>query len=689
MDSGFGEAILPGKERVAAGRPDESGAQGRSEPLPPHDIEAEEAVIGSLIIDGEAIFRIAPFLKPEDFFREQNQWCYQACLALYQRNEPINQVTLAHELAGQKRLDEAGGLAYLSTVAAQVPTSLHIEQYARIVHRTATLRGLIAAAGRIARLGYEGGPDVDEALGRAEEILFRLRRPESSERGFVHIRDVLDHYLAETALATADVLQRRRSHLPTGFKDVDKVLGGFHPSDLIILAARPGLGKSALALNIARHVALDHGATVAFFSLEMAKEQLAQRLLAGESGIDGQRLRMGTFNDTEERAIMEANGILSEAPIYVDDTPLVSVVEMRSKARRLHSERPNGIGLLIVDYLQLMRADGHRDNRVQEIGEISRSLKGVARELDVPVLAVSQLSRAVEARTDRVPQLSDLRESGCLSGDTLVTLADHGARVPMRDLVGKSGFRVWALNDLTLRIEAATVSRAFGTGRNNIYRLITRLGRTICATGNHEFRTFAAWQRLDTLGVGNRIALPRRMGSGPSKLLSSGEAALLGHLVGDGWRSLGMAYMGTGLYKQNVSRERTARLALAVGGDVRIAALASSDVYWDEIISVEPAGEEDVYDLTVPGPANFIANDIVVHNSIEQDADVVMFIHREDAYQREEDWKRNHPLEPFPKGIARIIVAKHRNGPVGSLKLYFRDHLAKFENLAAAREEDF
>lgn len=478
MDAGFGEH----PRQVGASQaepPTRTSRPAGAEPLPPNDVEAEEAVIGSLIIDGEAIFQIAPFLKAEDFFREQNQWCYQACLDLYQRNEAINQVTLAHELAQHKRLDDAGGLAYLSTLAAQVPTSLHVENYARIVHRTAVMRRLIDAAGRIARLGYEGGPDVDGVLSRAETFLFQLRRPDTSSRGFVHIRDVLDEYLRESALAPAATIEGRRGHVPTGFKDMDKLLGGFHPSDLVILAARPGLGKSALALNIARQAALQHGATVAFFSLEMAKEQLAQRLLASESGVDGQRLRMGTFNDAEERAIMEANGVLSEAPLYVDDTPLLSVVEMRSKARRLHTERPSGIGLIIVDYLGLMHEPGYRD-RVQEISAISRSLKGLARELDVPVLAVSQLSRAVMARPDHVPQLSDLRDSG----------------------------------------------------------------------------------------------------------------------------------------------------------------------------------------------------------SIEQDADVVMFIHREDAYHTEEDWKKTHPLEPYPKGIARVIVAKHRNGPVGQLRLYFRDHLAKFENLA-------
>lgn len=387
------------------------------EKLPPHDTDAEEAVIGSLLIDPETIFRVGSFLKGEDFFRETNRLTYEACLSLYERNEVIDQISLGQELARQGKLENVGGAAYLSHLASIVPTSIHIEYYAQIVHRLAMMRRLISAAGQIAAIGYEAGPDVDAALNKAEDILFRLHHGES-RRDFVPIRDVLYQYFEESGLAVPP----RGGYLPhvlTGFPMLDEFLGGLQRSDMIILAARPSLGKSSLALSIARNAAIEQGAHVAIFSLEMAKEQLAQRLLASEAEVDSKQVRLGLFNTIEEKRIMDAAGVLSETPIYVDDSPLLKVVEMRSKARRLYYEK--GIDLIIVDYLQLIRGDG-RENRVQEMSEISRSVKALARELDVPVLAVSQLSRAVESRTEHIPLLSDLRESGSIEQDADVVL---------------------------------------------------------------------------------------------------------------------------------------------------------------------------------------------------------------------------------------------------------------------------
>ena len=384
-----------------------------AEKLPPHDIEAEEAVIGSLVIDSDAIFKIATFLKPEDFYREKNQWAYEACFFLYERNEAINQVTVAHELARRERLEAVGGAAYLSHLIANVPTSVHVEHYAQIVHRTSVMRRLISSAEQIAAIGYEAGPDIDAALGRAEGILFRLRRGESP-RDFIPIRQLLDRYFEESELRPFE-----GEIVRTGFPALDDILGGLQRSDMIVLAARPSLGKTSLALSIARNAAIEQKARVAIFSLEMAREQMVHRLLASESGVDARRLRLGQQTEAEERRIIEATGVLSEAPIYVDDSPILRIVEMRSKARRLHLER--GIDLMIVDYMQLMRGDG-REGRVQEMSEISRSLKELARELDVPLLAISQLSRAPEWRASHRPQLSDLRESGSIEQDADVVM---------------------------------------------------------------------------------------------------------------------------------------------------------------------------------------------------------------------------------------------------------------------------
>ncbi|MBA7614221.1 Replicative DNA helicase [subsurface metagenome] len=385
------------------------------EKLPPHDIEAEEAVLGSLLIDGEAIHKIATFLKPEDFYREKNLWVSEACFSLYQRNEAIDQVTVAHELGRLGRLEAAGGAAYLSHLVSMVPTSVHIEHYANTVHRLFLMRGLISASSQIAAIGYEAGPDIDVALGRAEDTLFRLRRGES-RRDFLHIRQVLDRYFEESELVLPSMEGRVVS---TGFPALDEILGGLQRSDMIVLAARPSLGKTSLALTIARNAAVEQKARVAIFSLEMAREQLVQRLLASESGVDARRLRLGEQTEAEERRVMEATGVLSEAPIFVDDSPILRMVEIRSKARRLHFER--GIDLVIVDYMQLIRGDG-REGRVQEVTEISRSLKGLARELDVPLIAVSQLSRAPEWRASHRPQLFDLRESGSIEQDADVVI---------------------------------------------------------------------------------------------------------------------------------------------------------------------------------------------------------------------------------------------------------------------------
>jgi replicative DNA helicase len=388
--------------------------------LPPNDNDAEEAVIGSLLIDGAAIFQIADFLAPADFYYEQNQWLYDACLALYQRDEAVNQVTVAQELSRKGKLEAVGGAARLSYLISVCPTSLDIEHYARIVYRLSVMRQMINAGDRISAIGYEAAPDVEDSLARAEGLLFGLRRRQAGG-DLTHIRQVLDKYF-ETAPAAGEERAEKLPYVLSSFAGLDEFLGGFQRADLVIIAGRPSMGKTSLALNIARNAAVEHQACVALFSLEMARDSLVMRLLSSESGVNSRRLRFGQHNDeSEERRVIEATGVLSEAPIYIDDTPMLRVAEMRSKALRLNYER--GIDLVIIDYLQLMQGEGHRnENRVQEISYISRSLKAMARELNAPVLAVSQLSRAVEFRASHEPQLSDLRESGSIEQDADVVM---------------------------------------------------------------------------------------------------------------------------------------------------------------------------------------------------------------------------------------------------------------------------
>jgi replicative DNA helicase len=389
----------------------------RSERMAPHNTEAEEAVLGSLLIDPDAIFKVAPFLGPEDFYREKNGWIYDAISDLHNRREPADFVTLCDELERRGQLEEVGGAAYITSLINAVPTAIHAEYYGRIVERTAILRRLISAAGQIAGIAYEEAEDVDEVVDRAEQILFGVSQRRIA-RDLVPIKQIIGDYYDRI-----DYLYQHRGEpigIPTGFPLLDKLLGGLQPSDLVIVAGRPSMGKTSFVLSLAQTAARKFNQRAAFFSLEMSAEQVVQRLISAETGIDSQKLRLGNIEDDEWPIFVQATGILSEAPIFIDDTPSISALQMRTKARRLHAE--HGLDLVIVDFLQLMRGDVRAENRVQEISSISRSLKGLARELSVPVVAVSQLSRAVETRHDHIPILSDLRESGSIEQDADVVM---------------------------------------------------------------------------------------------------------------------------------------------------------------------------------------------------------------------------------------------------------------------------
>ncbi len=451
-----------------------------AEKLLPHDLEAEEAVVGSVLIDGECFSRVAPLLQPRDFYRERNQICYAAAMSLFQRDEAIDQLTLAGELGRQGQLESIGGMAYLSHLVSITPTSAHSEDYAKAVSRTSTMRKLIDAASRISAMGYQDTEDVDATLRQAEDVLFQVHGS-GAERGFMPLRHIYDQYLQDRA-AIVEPFGVTGGPVMSGFTDLDELLGGIQRSDMVILGARPALGKSTLALNVCLNAA-KNGSISGVFSLEMSREQLALRILASEAGIDSHRLRLGLLTNAEEQRVIDSIGQLSDLPVFIDDTPYQGLVEMRSKARRLSLE--HGLDLLVVDYLQLVQGRGRGgDNRVQEISEISRSLKGLARDLNIGLITCSQLSRLVENRPGHRPQLSDLRDSG----------------------------------------------------------------------------------------------------------------------------------------------------------------------------------------------------------SIEQDADVVMFIHREDVYTTEDEWERQNPGRPYPRNVADIIVAKHRNGPTGSLQLYFRDNLVRFDSFSRVDE---
>ncbi len=388
--------------------------------IPPQNIEAEMSVLGSLMLDKNAIVKIADLLHPDDFYKDANKLVYETMLELYEDREPIDVLSLSNKIEEKKQIEKIGGASYLTELVNAVPTASNVIHYAKVVQKKSLLRKLIAAASDIVEMGYEEAEDVEKVLDEAEQKLFSVSQ-KYVKADFVELKTYL-----EAAFNRIDELHKGDRDLrgvPSGFSDLDNILAGFQKSDLIILAARPSIGKTALALDIARHVAVRKKIPVGIFSLEMSSDQLVDRMLAAEGRVDAWRIRTGRLrsneNDDDFAKIGEAMGVLSEAPIFIDDSARANVMEMRTLARRLQAE--HNLGLIIIDYLQLMEGRTS-DNRVQEVSEISRSLKGLARELNIPVIALSQLSRAVENRSPQIPKLSDLRESGSIEQDADVVM---------------------------------------------------------------------------------------------------------------------------------------------------------------------------------------------------------------------------------------------------------------------------
>ncbi|RLT24559.1 MAG: replicative DNA helicase [Chloroflexi bacterium] len=387
-----------------------------TQPTLPSNVDAERATLGSVLLNRDALAAIAAWLKPEYFYLERHSQIYEAMLACFNNRVPPDTRTVSEELRRRGHLDQVGGVIYLAELVEGVPTSYHVEFYARTVERTAILRRLINTGAQIAALGYNEQIEIDETIDKAEALLFDIAQKRTSQ-DFVHISSVVDSYYEQL-----NYLQEHRGEVmgvQTGYRDFDQITGGLQRSDLIILAARPGTGKTSFAMSLAYNVAMYYSNTVAVFSLEMGREQLVQRLIAMETQIDTHRLRLGQVPDNQLKIVFDAMGRLAQAPIYIEDTPGISIMELRSKARRLQSQ--HGVSLIIIDYLQLMSGRG-KENRVQEVGEISRGLKALARELNVPVIALSQLSRAVEGRQSHVPMLSDLRESGSIEQDADIVM---------------------------------------------------------------------------------------------------------------------------------------------------------------------------------------------------------------------------------------------------------------------------
>ncbi|OGK38262.1 replicative DNA helicase [Candidatus Roizmanbacteria bacterium RIFCSPHIGHO2_12_FULL_41_11] len=643
--------------------------------VPPHDLEAEKSVLGAVLIDSSVVTLVAEFLRAPHFYIREHQIIYEAMLKLFEKQKPVDIVTLKNQLSEDGTLKKIGGASYLSDLINVVPTSAYIEHYGQIVKAEYTKRKLIEISSRAVEKAFSRAGDVKILIDEAESDIFSLAQ-EHARRDFIQLKEIM----TESFERLEEFMKSgsRIRGVATGFSDLDKKLSGLIDSNLIVLAARPGIGKTSFALNIALHAGLIEKKSVGFFSLEMSKEELVDRLLVGQADIDAWKLKTAQLSATEQHALVEAMGDLSEAPIYIDDTPGISVLEMRTKARKLKAEKD--LKLLIVDYLQLADSGKKFDSRVQEVSYVSQGLKNLARELKIPVLAVSQLSRAVEQRGSKKPQLSDLRESGCLAEDSLIMRADTGELLKIGDLAKKDlqlQIPVYSLDD-DWKLSIRNLVKAFPSGRKPLFELKIQSGRTIKVSANHPFRCLHGWTRLDELKIDDRIAVQRTHDITNPNNDTIPKEAWKHHVqpakdkLKLSWRDfskkINMAYCGSALFKNGISRKRMKRIADSLA-DNQLKMLAESDVYWDRIVSIEPLGVEEVYDVTVEGTHNFIANDIIVHNSIEQDSDVVMFIYHEDDTE---------DLLDASKRIVKLYIAKHRNGPTGELDMLFRGDRVRF-----------
>ena len=860
--------------------------------LPPQDVAAEQSALGAMLLSKDAIGECSELVKPVDFYRPAHERIYEAIVDLFGRGEPVDAITVADELTKRGELARVGGAAYLHQLISMVPTAANAAFYAEIVAERAVLRRLVEAGTKIVQIGYGGG-DVEEIVNAAQAEVFAV----ADRRGGEDY-----HPLKDLIQPTADEIEHNASSsgemvgVPTGFNELDELTNGLHPGQMIIVAARPAVGKSTFALDVARAAAIKHGMPTVVFSLEMSRTEITMRLLSAESEIPLQNMRKGNMRDRDWTRLAETQGRIQDAPLFIDDSPNMSLMEIRAKCRRL--KQRHNLKMVIVDYLQLMSSGKRVESRQQEVAEFSRALKLLAKELEVPLIALSQLNRGPEQRTDKKPQMSDLRESGCLTADTRVLRADTGAEVTMGELYesGAKDVPVWSLDE-SLRYVRRHLTHVFPTGTRPVFRLTLRSGKTVRATENHPFLTYDGWKQLGDLRTGDRIAVPRHV---PAPELhepwaDDNRIVLLAHMLGDGsmvrrqplryasideenlravtaaalsfgvvavrdeyeaarcttlrlrapfrlargrrnpvaewldelgvfglrshekfvpepifrvskrqialflqhiWATdgsvtvnrkqnggriyyastsrelvdglsrlllrfgistrlrtvtkpgyrpgytldisgvdsqrrflqeigvfggrsasaaqlleiirerqsnpnvdtvprevwgdvrrvmaeqgmttrdfqaaLGTQYCGSALYKNAPSRDRLGRIA-AVLDSAELELFAVNDVFWDEINSVELDGVEEVFDATVVGGHNFVADGIAVHNSIEQDADVVILLHRESLYERES------PRE----GEADVIVAKHRNGPTDTVVVAFQGHYSRFTNMAS------
>lgn len=859
---------------------------------PPHDMAAEQSVLGGMLLSKDAIADVVEVLRPGDFYRPAHQAVYDTILDLYGRGEPADPVTVAAGLDRRGELKRIGGPPYLVTLTQTVPTAANAGYYAEIVAEKAILRRLVEAGTRIVQYGYAGadGQDIAEVVDRAQAEVYEVTERRTTE-DFLPLEELLQPTMDEIdSIASRGGISLG---VPTGFTELDELTNGLHPGQMIIVAARPGVGKSTLGMDFMRSCSIKHGLASVIFSLEMSRTEIVMRLLSAEAKIKLGDMRSGRMSDDDWTKLARRMSEISEAPLFVDDSPNLTMMEIRAKARRL--KQRHDLKLVVVDYLQLMTSGKKVESRQQEVSDFSRNLKLLAKELEVPVIAISQLNRGPEQRTDKRPMVSDLRESGCLPASTRILRADSGGETTLGELLA-SGEQplVWSLDD-RMRMVARPMVKVFPSGRKDVFRLRLASGREVEATGNHPFLTVDGWIPLEKLAVGDRLATPRMVPEPVhTERMADSEIILLAHMIGDGscvkrqpiryasideenldavttaarhfgvtavrdeyaaarvttlrlpapyrlthgkrnpiaawldelglfglrsyekfvpqqvfslpndqialflkhlwatdgsvrwdakggqarvyyastsrrliddvaqlllrlgvhgriknvrkagyrdcWHltidgadnqtiflrdvsvhgargqaaqsaltelepmvrntnvdtvpkevwtqvrtllttkhmthrefsaAMGSRFCGSTMWKRSPSRARLARVA-AVLNDADIEMLATNDVFWDKVVEITGLGEQDVYDGTVSGTNNFVAQGISVHNSLEQDADMVILLHRPDAFERDD-----------PRGgEADLIVGKHRNGPTATITVAHQLHLSRFVDMA-------
>ncbi|GHJ60709.1 replicative DNA helicase [Nocardioides sp. OK12] len=872
--------------------PGERPRSGPNDRTPPQDMAAEQSVLGSMLISKDAISEVTERVRGGDFYRPSHETIHDAIIDLYGRSEPVDMVTVAAELQRRGELQKVGGAPYLHTLSANVPIAANAGYYAEIVREKAVLRRLVDAGTKIVQIGYAGEGEVDDIVDQAQAEVFKLAEKRSGE-DYAPLSDIMDGVLDEI-----EAIGNRESGIygvPTGFADLDELTNGLHKGQMIIVAARPAMGKSTLALDFCRAASIHNNLTSVFFSLEMTRSEITMRLLSAEAKVPLNHIRNGAMGDDDWTKLARKMGEVSSAPVFIDDSPNMTMMEIRAKARRL--KQKHDLQLIVIDYLQLMSSGKKVESRQLEVSEFSRQIKLLAKELEVPIIALSQLNRGSEQRADKRPAMSDLRESGCLTADTRLLRADTNAEITLGELMatGATDVPVWALDE-RLKLVPRTLTHAFPSGTKATYRVTLASGRTVEATGNHPFLTYDGWVPLAELTTGSRVGSVRHVPP-PMQITprDPDEVVLLAHLLGDGsfverqplrhasvdeanlaavaeaasrrfgitavrdeypaarvttlrlpapyrlargrrnpiaawldedalfglrshekfvpdwvfglpkeqvglflhhlwatdgcvhldekrgtgrvyyattsrrladdvtrllarfnvftrikrvrkagyrdgWHvhvvgaenqlrflddigvhgargeqvarlaaalrdvrpntnldtvpqevwgrvrqeladrrmthrefatAMGTSFAGSTMWKHAPSRERLAKVA-GVLGDADLEVLATNDIYWDAIARVEPIGEQPVYDATVLGVHNFVANGIALHNSIEQDADMVILLHREDAYEK----------ESTRPGEADLLVVKHRNGPTRDITVAFQGHYSRFVDMA-------